>query len=57
MAKAKTVEIKIDKTNLFREYDIGSNYFLPNRDGEKILSGTKLMEWESFYKLKKIVIK
>jgi len=38
-------------------YDIGSNYFLPNRDGEKILSGTKLMEWESFYKAKKIIIK
>ena len=39
------------------DYEIGSNYFLKNREWKRILSGTKLMEWESFYKLKKIVIK
>jgi len=38
-------------------YDIGSNYFLPNRESEKILSGARLMEWENFNKLEKIIIK
>ncbi|HBB37203.1 MAG: hypothetical protein A2374_01730 [Candidatus Moranbacteria bacterium RIFOXYB1_FULL_44_23] len=38
-------------------YEIGSNYFQPNREGEKIFSRTRLMEWESFYKAEKIIIK
>lgn len=36
-------------------YDIGSNYFLKNRnEGEKILNGVNFIEWEDFNKLKKV---
>ncbi len=35
-------------------YDIGCNYHLKNREAEKILSKTNLIEWEDFNELKEV---